>query len=148
MKHKIRMSSHLYLLIAGRELPLLENGDMVADPLEQKCHQLVVLLPAQLQLLQPTQQKKDKWGFNNSRQEGCFFSCISVFDNSHTTLNSIWWQQSRSCVSGVGDVEGGRGRLEREDRQKLISVILSDWVCTVLVAFMRTTTWDQCSPLH
>ena len=55
---KISISSHLDLLIAAGELPLPEDRDMVADPLEQKSHQLVVFLPAQLQLLQPTQQNK------------------------------------------------------------------------------------------
>lgn len=37
-RHDISISSHLYLLIAGRELSLLEDHDMVTDPLEQKSH--------------------------------------------------------------------------------------------------------------
>lgn len=53
----IMTSAHLYLLIAGRELSLLKDHDMVADPLKQESHQFVVLPPSQLQLLQPTQQK-------------------------------------------------------------------------------------------
>ena len=56
--HNTSVPPHLYLFVAGGELPLLEDHDMVADPLEQESHQLVVLLPAQLQLLQPTQQKR------------------------------------------------------------------------------------------
>lgn len=49
--------AHLYLLVAAGEFPLLEDGDMVADPLEQEGHQLVIFLPAQLQVLRPAQQK-------------------------------------------------------------------------------------------
>lgn len=56
------LSSHLNLLVAGGELPLLEDHDMVADPLEKKSHQLVVFLPTQLQILQPTQRKKTVGG--------------------------------------------------------------------------------------
>lgn len=56
--HNMSPSSHLNLLVAGGELPLLEDHDMVADPLEKKSHQLVVFLPTQLQILQPTQRKK------------------------------------------------------------------------------------------
>lgn len=44
--------THLDLLVAGRELPLLEDGDVMAYPLQKQGDQLVVLLPPQLQLLQ------------------------------------------------------------------------------------------------
>lgn len=45
------LSIHLNLLIAGRELPLLKDEDVVSDPLQQQGDQLIILLPAQLQLL-------------------------------------------------------------------------------------------------
>lgn len=44
-------SSHLNLFVAGGELPLLKNEDVVSDPLQQHGDQLIVLLPTQLQLL-------------------------------------------------------------------------------------------------
>lgn len=43
---------HLDLLVAGREATLLEERRVLPAPLQQPCHHLVVLLPAQLQLLQ------------------------------------------------------------------------------------------------
>lgn len=44
-------SSHLNLFVAGGELPLLKNEDVVSDPLQQHGDQLIVLLPTQFQLL-------------------------------------------------------------------------------------------------
>lgn len=51
--------TYLSLLIAGRELPLLKHDDVVSDPLQQQGHQLIVLLPAQLQLLRDTQETEE-----------------------------------------------------------------------------------------
>lgn len=50
-------STHLNLLVAGWELPLLEDEDVVTDPLQQHGDQLVILLPAQLQLLTHTHRQ-------------------------------------------------------------------------------------------
>lgn len=48
-------STHLNLLIAGGELPLLKDEDVVSDPLQQQGDQLIILLPTQLQLLKHRQ---------------------------------------------------------------------------------------------
>lgn len=47
-----RRQAHLDLLEAGGELALLKGSCVVPDPLQEQQHQLPVLLPAQLQLLQ------------------------------------------------------------------------------------------------
>lgn len=44
-------SNYLNLLVAGGKLPLLEDQDVVSDPLQQHGDQLVIFLPTQLQLL-------------------------------------------------------------------------------------------------
>lgn len=43
--------SHINLVVAGGELPLLEHDDVVPHPLQQHGDELIVLLPAQFQLL-------------------------------------------------------------------------------------------------
>lgn len=47
----IRVDSHLDLLVAGRELPLLKGHRVVLDPLQKQADHTIVFLPAQLQLL-------------------------------------------------------------------------------------------------
>lgn len=72
------LSPHLNLLVAGGELPLLEDHDMVADPLEKKSHQLVVFLPAQLQFLQPTQRKKIVGGWTTTDRRALLLLLLRV----------------------------------------------------------------------
>lgn len=76
-EHMTIMLTHLYLLVAARELPLFEDHNVVADPLEQNSHQLIVLLPAQLQVLQPAQQQ------DTNKQEHFYF-LARPFSFTHT----------------------------------------------------------------
>lgn len=46
-----QVDSHLDLLVAGRELPLLKGHRVVLDPLQKQADHPIVFLPAQLQLL-------------------------------------------------------------------------------------------------
>ena len=58
-----RGETHVYLLVAGGEPPLLEHHHVMSDPLQQQSDQLIILLPAQLQLLDTpadTGQHKDQ----------------------------------------------------------------------------------------
>lgn len=57
--------THLNLFIAGGELPLLKDEDVVSDPLQQHGDQLIILLPTQLQLLKHRHRQQFK--FNNWR---------------------------------------------------------------------------------
>lgn len=58
-------STHLNLLIAGGELPLLKDEDVVSDPLQQHGDQLIILLPTQLQLLK--HRHRQRFTLNNWR---------------------------------------------------------------------------------
>lgn len=109
-----RVSPHLNLLKAGGELPLLEDHDVVADPLEEEGHQLVVFLPAHLQFLQPAQQKKisqpgvwttaETTATVTDRRALLLLWSLRVQQLSHTALNPIRGKQFRFVP------EGKRGR--------------------------------------
>lgn len=106
------MSPHLDLLKAGGELALLEDHNVVADPLEEESHQLIVFLPAHLQLLQSTEKKVSLWVWTTAAKEtgwGAFLlllllRSVRVQQLSHMALKPIREKQSRFVP------EGKRGR--------------------------------------
>lgn len=88
----ICIRSHLYLLITGWEPSLLKDHDMVADPLEQNSYELIVLPPAQLQILKPTQQNGEQQQFSSTTADnnrGPFLLMIHHFRSlpRHTKFN-------------------------------------------------------------
>lgn len=118
--HIFNISAYLDLFVGGRELPLLKDHDMVADPLEQKSHQLIIFLPAQLQLLQPTQQKKKARRLTTTDRKSLLLLRPRVHTPHQTQLGS---NNPGFCVKGVAWKRGDNG-----ERQTDMSVCpLSVW---------------------